>query len=439
MAQPFVSCIMPTANRPQFLTYAIDYFLKQDYTESELIILDDGAEPSHSFIPDDPRIKYFYKDYIQLLGTKRNFCCEQAIGEIIVHLDDDDWYATDWISKQVEALTLSGADLTGLSDINFFINASNQSWEFRDDANSVPWVYGGTFAYYKTFWALNRFAEMNSGEDNAFIFRSKAKIQSHNYTGGYLGLIHRDNAGIIPFENPRYKPQVEKWVKEYKNPQTCELHKIDQNKLGNLLVSFIMPTSDRSRFVPMAINNFLQQDYNNKELIIIDDGKVPVKDLVPDDPRIHYFYFEPTNLTIGAKRNLACERANGPLMMHWDDDDWYAADWTSFQVQAFLTSGADICGLNQVQYYSPLLNKCWLVKNSDTQYPWLSGQTLLYKKQFWEAHLFKDQQTESDDIFVSTKEAKTYAHDYYQGLLATIHGHNTTYKFFEDKRIKNYS
>jgi glycosyltransferase involved in cell wall biosynthesis len=119
MAQPFVSCIMPTANRPQFLTYAIDYFLKQDYVESELIILDDGAEPSYSFIPDDPRIKYFYKDYIQLLGTKRNFCCEQATGEIIVHLDDDDWYATDWISKQVEALTLSGADLTGLSDINF--------------------------------------------------------------------------------------------------------------------------------------------------------------------------------------------------------------------------------------------------------------------------------------------------------------------------------
>jgi len=439
MEQPYVSCIMPTANRQQFLPYAIDYFLQQDYLESELIILDDGNEPSYSFIPDDLRIKYFYKEYIQLLGTKRNFCCEQAKGEIIIHLDDDDWYAPDWISKQVNALTKSGADVTGLSDVNFFINTTNQSWEYRDNVNLQPWVYGATLAYRKSFWTANPFSEMNAGEDNDFIQRSNIKIESHGYTDGYLGLIHRDNAGIIAFENPRNKHQVAKWIKVFQSPFTCAPHLIDKSKFGSLLVSCIMPTSNRSRFVPIAIKNFLQQDYNYKELIIIDDCTSPVKDLIPDDPRIRYFCFDPKDRTIGAKRNLACQRASGELIMHWDDDDWYAPDWISFQVQAFLDSGADICGLNQVQYFSPQLRKCWMLKNSDSQFPWLSGQTLIYRKQFWEAHPFKDQQIRSEDDFIRAEGAKIFSHDYYQGLLAILHGHNATHQFFEDKRIKNHS
>ena len=38
------------------------------------------------------------------------------------------------------------------------------------------------------------------------------------------------------------------------------------------LVSCIMPTASRRRFVPLAIRYFLSQDYPNKELLILDDG-----------------------------------------------------------------------------------------------------------------------------------------------------------------------
>ncbi|MEJ2366621.1 MAG: class I SAM-dependent methyltransferase, partial [Deltaproteobacteria bacterium] len=43
--RPFVSCIMPTLNRRVFLSQAIGYFLRQDYANSELIIVDDGSDP----------------------------------------------------------------------------------------------------------------------------------------------------------------------------------------------------------------------------------------------------------------------------------------------------------------------------------------------------------------------------------------------------------
>lgn len=41
-----------------------------------------------------------------------------------------------------------------------------------------------------------------------------------------------------------------------------------------------MPTANRRRFVPAAIRMFLAQDYEDKELLIVDDGSDTVSDLV---------------------------------------------------------------------------------------------------------------------------------------------------------------
>jgi hypothetical protein len=40
--------------------------------------------------------------------------------------------------------------------------------------------------------------------------------------------------------------------------------------------------------VPLAIQNFLQQDYPNRELVILDDGQDSVADLSPPDSRVKY-------------------------------------------------------------------------------------------------------------------------------------------------------
>jgi glycosyltransferase involved in cell wall biosynthesis len=49
-----------------------------------------------------------------------------------------------------------------------------------------------------------------------------------------------------------------------------------------------MPTANRRRFVPEAIRLFLAQDYEEKELVVLDDGEDAIADLIPDDPRIRY-------------------------------------------------------------------------------------------------------------------------------------------------------
>ncbi|MGY0036925.1 glycosyltransferase family 2 protein [Pedobacter sp. NJ-S-72] len=143
------------------------------------------------------------------------------------------------------------------------------------------------------------------------------------------------------------------------------------------LVSCIMPTANRQKFIPFAIDYFLQQDYSNAELVIIDDGIESVASLVPDNPKIKYFYTEPLG-TIGIKRNYACEQASGEIIMHWDDDDWYAPDWISRLTNALLTSEADITGLNRVVFYSPSVDKRWMYEDSELDKPWLCGATMTY-------------------------------------------------------------
>lgn len=196
------------------------------------------------------------------------------------------------------------------------------------------------------------------------------------------------------------------------------------------LVTCIMPTANREELMLKAIQYFLNQDYPYKELVIIDDGTESAIRSIPNLYSIRYFYLkQPKN--IGAKRNQACEKAAGSIIVHWDDDDWYAADWISHQVNILLKSEADICGLNKIQYYSVNTHtKYWMTENRNVKRSWLSGATLAYRKSFWKKHRFKDLQIGEDDDFIRNTGARIVAHNYYDGFLATIHSSNV--------RIKEY-
>src|SRR3712207_6562734 len=111
------------------------------------------------------------------------------------------------------------------------------------------------------------------------------------------------------------------------------------------LVSCIMPTADRRAFVARAVEYFLRQDYAARELIDVDDGRDAVGDLVPADERVRYVRLD-KKLTVGAKRNLACEAARGEVVAHWDDDDWHAPRRLSYQVGELLRAGPVARGIH---------------------------------------------------------------------------------------------
>lgn len=207
-------------------------------------------------------------------------------------------------------------------------------------------------------------------------------------------------------------------------------------KIKQPLVSCIMPTADREKYIPFAVEYFLQQDYPNKELVIIDDGKESIKHLLPEDQSIRYFYSDPLG-TIGIKRNYACQQAKGDIIMHWDDDDWHASDWISKQVNFLFESGADICGIEHVHFYSPVVDTFWMgTALNKRKARWLNGATLAYWRSFWKLNPFQNKQTAEDDAFINSPGAKIYAHDYIDGFVALLHPKNTTVKYFENPAHK---
>jgi len=205
------------------------------------------------------------------------------------------------------------------------------------------------------------------------------------------------------------------------------------------LVTCITPTANRQKFLPLAINYFLAQDYPNKELMIIDDGVTSCAELIPNHSQIKYFYSSNKLGTIGIKRNIACDKANGEIILHWDDDDWYAPDWISRQVDAQLNSGADITGLNIVDFYSPTVNKRWRYEDTDIEKPWLCGATMCFRKSFWETHKFIDLQVGEDYDFVWNSGGKVYALNYVQGFTSILHPHNTSLKPVENPSHKKHA
>jgi len=143
------------------------------------------------------------------------------------------------------------------------------------------------------------------------------------------------------------------------------------------MVSCVMPTRDRRNYAARAIQYFLRQDYHSRELIVLDDGRHAINDLVPADPRIRYVRLA-TAVPLGARRNMGCELAAGQFIAHWEDDDWAAASRLSIQVQAMLSGTADACVIDSVYHYDITRGRAWQEDPGKA----MSG-TLVYRRELW--------------------------------------------------------
>jgi glycosyltransferase involved in cell wall biosynthesis len=108
-----ISVIIPTFNRAHLIDRAVRSILAQQFTEWQLVVVDDGskdntAEVMRAFL-NDSRIKYIKKENTGAAHT-RNVGVEGASNEWITFLDSDDEATPDWLAKFAEKL-LAGAEI----------------------------------------------------------------------------------------------------------------------------------------------------------------------------------------------------------------------------------------------------------------------------------------------------------------------------------------
>lgn len=90
-------------------------------------------------------------------------------------------------------------------------------------------------------------------------------------------------------------------------------------------ITCICVTRHRPSLVRNAIAYFQNQTFLSKQLIIAYEGKDSIPwEIISDRPEIALLEMPSgSNLTLGERRNLAVENAEGDYVCVWDDDDWH--------------------------------------------------------------------------------------------------------------------
>jgi glycosyltransferase involved in cell wall biosynthesis len=95
--------------------------------------------------------------------------------------------------------------------------------------------------------------------------------------------------------------------------------------LKNPLISVLIPTYNRAKYIKQAIDSVVAQDYRPIEIIIIDDGSTDdTKEIIEqnyDKNIVRYFYQK--NKGIPRARNACLAKAKGEYIAWLDSDDYY--------------------------------------------------------------------------------------------------------------------
>ncbi|MFK7871474.1 MAG: glycosyltransferase family 2 protein [Roseobacter sp.] len=121
--QPFVSVVIPTFNRAHFICDAVDSVLEQEFTNFEVIVVDDGSTDDtleRLAQISDPRLVVIPQDNTGR-SNARNNALRRATGDYIAFLDSDDLFLPSKLSTQVDYLEAHpsvGMIYTGANCIN---------------------------------------------------------------------------------------------------------------------------------------------------------------------------------------------------------------------------------------------------------------------------------------------------------------------------------
>jgi len=213
-----VSVIITACDRPLFLKTAIQSVLDQSYPILQIIIVDDSVNSSLEYVCqsfNSSKIVYYRNSQGYGASVSRNLGIDQADGEILAFLDDDDVYHPDKISRNISKLNCQ-SDCIAVLCSYLILEAENKVYK-RDfvpgsgiierdglkDGNSFCGTSG--LVAYKWVLALEKFdSSIFYGEDWDLYIR----LTKH-------GFVYFDKIPSFYYRVGSYK-RVTKSVNDYK-------------------------------------------------------------------------------------------------------------------------------------------------------------------------------------------------------------------------------
>jgi len=196
---PLVSIVTPTYNRRRFIPSLIKMVQQQTYPRDclEWVIYDDGQEPIGDLLESAkdslPKLNYIFSDEKMTIGEKRNRLNKEAKGDILIAMDDDDFYFPERVSAAVTALLKSpSVDLAGSSKIFMFFTDTKEIYSvgpyFHNHATN------GTMAWTKRYANTRKYDELVAfAEEKSFLEDYKNPLIQLDPMKVMLVISHSDN------------------------------------------------------------------------------------------------------------------------------------------------------------------------------------------------------------------------------------------------------
>lgn len=225
-----ISVIVPIFNAEKYLHRCIKRILAQDYTDYELLLIDDGSTDNSGTICDeyaikDNRIRVFHKENGGV-SSARNWGLDKAIGEYIMFVDSDDYMLPGMLEVMLSTLESKKADLvvcgtteTGggywrpIADVDYSINQLKENFVslLHTELLSPPW----NKIYKKEIIGSNRFCDdISFGEDLLFNIQYLKKCENISFIkeSPFYHEKENENSLVVKFNRNRLFDIEKVWV-----------------------------------------------------------------------------------------------------------------------------------------------------------------------------------------------------------------------------------
>ena len=111
------------------------------------------------------------------------------------------------------------------------------------------------------------------------------------------------------------------------------------------MISVILNVYNGEKYISRCIESVLAQNYNDIELIIVDDGSKDNTAFLADqyalkDDRIKVYHTE--NKGLSGSRRYGLEKVTGEYLIFIACDDWVESNWLSRLYDAIVVSHSDL-------------------------------------------------------------------------------------------------
>ena len=205
---PFVSICTPTFNRRPFFPLAINCFNHQTYPKEKIEwnIIDDGIDKIGDLVSHIPQVNYKELPEKIALGKKRNMLHEMCKGEIIIYMDDDDYYPPERVQHAVDMLLKNPQyKIAGSSIMHIYFNHDQSIFRFGP--------YGKYHSTAATFAFKKELLNDTSFQNEACLAEEKLFLKGYT-----IPLLQLDSLKtILVFSHPHNTFDKRELLKNYEN------------------------------------------------------------------------------------------------------------------------------------------------------------------------------------------------------------------------------